>query len=550
MNNKLFAFLLFQFLFIGVSFSQLIPLGVIDSLPRYNDDNLKRIYVNGVGEKFAFNDVFKNKITVFNMDGSLWKIIETPKNSNCTGIIGTYIPNDYRINANSGLEFCYWCSFANGLKNFGISDENGKTVAFIDTKAAEFLVTKTGMFTYRTSTSNTNPMQTINFYKNSNGSLNLNKTFITRYVGEVLNTVPTTSSYYFELGTQNNIIRFYDADFNNFKEVILPFEYPASTNSAIIWDYSQFSFNNDDNWEFVIWFFTPNGSGKYYLLNDKGKILGQRDFNNDLAYSLKSDRMFSTQTDSLTGQKYNFITELSSQRIIDTVPFSYTDWIGEFSGNVYLTKETDSTFEVFDEQFNSLKLIDKSKEVISGYKSNYTFLSELEDSTFVAFSYYEKQTNTSLKTIRIFFENGTKQDIVDLNDFYQEFGKRFKTGILPDNIVARFMAFYDNGINSQINNRVYYAYNKLSGLFESNSTLEGVKIYPNPTMDLINVELSKEIKGSTKIMLLNSLGQIIEKLDLEGNSTLIHLNTGLPEGTYFLYMENNGQKVMKKVIKF
>jgi hypothetical protein len=70
------------------------------------------------------------------------------------------------------------------------------------------------------------PSSASHFSLTSPSLIKLNKTFKTRYIGDVIYKTPTTLSRYFELGTENNIIRFYDADFNIIKEVNIQSKIP------------------------------------------------------------------------------------------------------------------------------------------------------------------------------------------------------------------------------------------------------------------------------------------------------------------------------------
>ncbi|MDG1334229.1 MAG: T9SS type A sorting domain-containing protein [Crocinitomicaceae bacterium] len=78
-------------------------------------------------------------------------------------------------------------------------------------------------------------------------------------------------------------------------------------------------------------------------------------------------------------------------------------------------------------------------------------------------------------------------------------------------------------------------------------------VFPNPTNDLINVEVntSKEVNGAT-IELSNAHGQIIEVRDVNMNGFgLVQFDTaGLNSGVYFVrYISSSGLSTIKKIIK-
>ena len=76
-----------------------------------------------------------------------------------------------------------------------------------------------------------------------------------------------------------------------------------------------------------------------------------------------------------------------------------------------------------------------------------------------------------------------------------------------------------------------------------------VELYEK-AIDVLNVELPKEIKGTTNLLLINTSGQVLEKLQFEGSLIQVRLDNNLSAGPYFIHIENNGKRVMKKVVKF
>jgi hypothetical protein len=79
-----------------------------------------------------------------------------------------------------------------------------------------------------------------------------------------------------------------------------------------------------------------------------------------------------------------------------------------------------------------------------------------------------------------------------------------------------------------------------------------IKTYPNPTDDLLNIELINLNSPVQNIMLLNSLGNEVLReetisLDFENTSTLSLKN--LPDGIYYLTLSlEDGRQFSQKVV--
>lgn len=67
-------------------------------------------------------------------------------------------------------------------------------------------------------------------------------------------------------------------------------------------------------------------------------------------------------------------------------------------------------------------------------------------------------------------------------------------------------------------------------------------IYPNPANGMINIDIT----GTYTVEITNAQGQIVQKVDIDGNST-VNL-TGQPEGVYFIKLTNETSSLIEKVI--
>ncbi len=83
---------------------------------------------------------------------------------------------------------------------------------------------------------------------------------------------------------------------------------------------------------------------------------------------------------------------------------------------------------------------------------------------------------------------------------------------------------------------------------ENNNALNSIKVYPNPTTDIINLQWDE--KYQTTIRLFNSLGEIVyyRKNSMLNDKHQINIST-YAVGTYFLKMSNKKGTIIKKIVK-
>lgn len=96
---------------------------------------------------------------------------------------------------------------------------------------------------------------------------------------------------------------------------------------------------------------------------------------------------------------------------------------------------------------------------------------------------------------------------------------------------------------------VYFRIIDLSTLsFNQNDTNEIVKVFPNPTNDIININFGQVLDQAT-LRLTNVLGQVVSEKTINNlESTTYNINE--PNGIYFLEIENqNNERKIFKIIK-
>lgn len=83
------------------------------------------------------------------------------------------------------------------------------------------------------------------------------------------------------------------------------------------------------------------------------------------------------------------------------------------------------------------------------------------------------------------------------------------------------------------------------------STL-AIKLYPNPVNNVLNIELSSVEANDAKILLINTLGQVVLEKNISLNSgetnTMLDMSS-LAKGIYTVYFQSNGVQHVEKIVK-
>ncbi|MBP7272768.1 MAG: T9SS type A sorting domain-containing protein [Saprospiraceae bacterium] len=101
----------------------------------------------------------------------------------------------------------------------------------------------------------------------------------------------------------------------------------------------------------------------------------------------------------------------------------------------------------------------------------------------------------------------------------------------------------------------YRAY-KINGValrsnFADNSEVSNINVYPNPTSDAINIELPliKDGDNLYNIMIINSLGNVLQSYTARNEQTVRLATEGLSAGMYYVFIEHKGMKTVKHFVK-
>ena len=85
-------------------------------------------------------------------------------------------------------------------------------------------------------------------------------------------------------------------------------------------------------------------------------------------------------------------------------------------------------------------------------------------------------------------------------------------------------------------------YNVPTGITNLNTDFAGIKVYPNPAKDVINIELNAVISGNMEVEIMNLLGQRLDRTSVNDNRTTVNISS-LPSGCYLVNCYNEGIKV-------
>jgi len=93
-----------------------------------------------------------------------------------------------------------------------------------------------------------------------------------------------------------------------------------------------------------------------------------------------------------------------------------------------------------------------------------------------------------------------------------------------------------------------FAINNSVGMFENESYHNLIKIHPNPTKDLINIDLGS-LNGNVELTVSNALGQIVKREKLSNQNTALDINN-LENGIYFIQILSENKTIStQKIIK-
>jgi hypothetical protein len=76
----------------------------------------------------------------------------------------------------------------------------------------------------------------------------------------------------------------------------------------------------------------------------------------------------------------------------------------------------------------------------------------------------------------------------------------------------------------------------------------GMKCYPNPTHESVNVQLLQPLEGEAQLQLFNVQGQIVRQQTMTSISTIVELND-LGSGVYLLKLKTSNGSFLQRIVK-
>lgn len=136
--------------------------------------------------------------------------------------------------------------------------------------------------------------------------------------------------------------------------------------------------------------------------------------------------------------------------------------------------------------------------------------------------------------LKVFFSNGEEETYI----LYQEHNYE-KFMISTDIAVDSIQLDPEKHVLKKVNSIQY-------GLEDSNESL--FFFSPNPATDIIRISLLNE-PGSAEIFIVDTSGKIVFKANMSQTDSQFNIET-LPTGVYLLHVQNNGQRSVKKFVKY
>jgi hypothetical protein len=81
-----------------------------------------------------------------------------------------------------------------------------------------------------------------------------------------------------------------------------------------------------------------------------------------------------------------------------------------------------------------------------------------------------------------------------------------------------------------------------------NELANAISLYPNPATNEVNIAINGETIGSLKIVVVNSLGQILQSTERNTLSTITLDVSSYATGLYFININADGAKLIKKLL--
>ena len=251
--------------------------------------------------------------------------------------------------------------------------------------------------------------------------------------------------------------------------------------------------------------------------------------------------MFNNNGSSITSDYTTSGTWGLSSTKFKSPPSSITDSpSGNYSGNANKSITTNTTISLTNAIYAHLQYYTRF-EIEKNNDKAQVFISTNNGVSFVPLcGRYETSPASFGGTNPVYdgLQNGWVKEDIDLSNYIGQniklrftFNSNFSTnkdGFYFDDLLIRKI---DNNI-TQIKKEFFN---------------ENITLFPNPAKNVITIQSESELKNSN-VQLLNALGQTVKSISIENTTTSINISD-LNSGIYFVQLNYNNQKLIKKIIK-
>jgi hypothetical protein len=474
------------------------------------------------------NDVFLDSKAnkAYKNDGTFWKNYSLVKNAEClnNAELLRIIPNG--LGTTSDFSIVGACNTFNGDIQY-VTDEKGNTIkkfgpvsAYTDNGKTYFINASKNYFV--------DTLRDFEVYKMGSNGFTLDKVFTNIRTFNITGTDNIIDEKYFYTISKEYKMTIYDRTWAVIGTIQLP-QFPSNTQATFAYEISQKKYNDDANWEVEIFFISKTYEYTSVLYDSNSKVLLKTK-----NFIIRDKNYAITTADSFVIYKAKNLLKLKSY-IQNKPSYGYTDNVAS-SLFLYETNNADSTIKITNPDGTALQTL--------SFKGNPFLKTTLFDvsvigqgnNTFALLKEF-KHNADKFKSYEIVYPNGTS---LKLDGNYAGYSKFY------NDTQARYYFEKDNGDGTS--DYEIYNYGTYSPAKEI-AVLEGVKVFPNPFNDAINIQLPKDIEGKSTIIISNMLGETFGKFESSDSFVTIEEAANFPVGFYLISIENNGKRTVQKLIK-
>jgi hypothetical protein len=485
-------------------------------------------YWNILAYPIKGNDVFFDQKArkSYKADGTFWKNYTLSKHPECLNAEELIRIVPFSLNATSDFAVVGACNTFNGNIQY-VTDEKGALIKKFGPQSSHTDFGKT-YFINATNDYFKDTLRDFEVYKINNG-FTLDKTFTNIRTFNITGTDNIDDEKYFYTISKENKMTIYDRAWTIISTIQLS-EFPSNTQAVFALGISQKKYNDDTNWEVEILYISKTYEYTSVIYNNNGKVLlkTKNFIQRDKNYAITST------PDSMVIYKAKGLVKLKTYAP-NKLSYGYFD---NEQADIFLHQinSADSTIRVMNPDGSALKTLS-----IKGNPFAKTTLFDVgvvgQANNTLALVKKFKYNTGNVYSYEIVYPNGTSTKLSGNyrgnNSFYYD-------------TQAKYYFEKDNGDGTS--DYEIYNYGTYSPSKEI-AVLEGVKVFPNPFNDAINIQLPKDIEGKSTITISNLTGVTFSRFESSDNLINIEEAANYPAGFYLINVENNGRRSVQKMIK-